>query len=151
LGAGRDEVAGARDDGGRDVDGARCAGGGLMRVSAARRPCWSRESWLSVLESTVGRLGAAGRVAGFDGCAGRVDGCDGCDGRESGRDGWTGFQMPLSLVSQLPGRPGCGRYTLPSGPAYTLSGREGAGRVAGCPGRVDGSDGAGRVPGRVTG
>jgi hypothetical protein len=55
------------DVGGFEADGGReDCGGGLIRVSAALRPRWSRESWLSVLGSTVGREGCCG--------AGRVDG-----------------------------------------------------------------------------
>jgi hypothetical protein len=97
--------------------------------------------------SAVGREGCAegwdgaGLVAGSPG-AGLGAGCpvDGLDGR----DGSTGFQPSFSFVSQLPGRPGRGRYTLPSGPAYTLSAGRVAGRVAGCV--VPGRDG--RSPGR---
>lgn len=84
-----------------------------------------------VLGSTLGRedwgagradgcdVCGAGRADGFDVCgAGRVDGCvDGAEGRVDGFEGWTGFHLPPSLVSQPPGFPGCGRYTLPSGPA----------------------------------
>ena len=93
-----------------------------MRVSPALRPCCSRESWLRVPESTVGRAGA-GLVDGCEGAglvdgwgAGRVDGC-GWAGRVSGFAGSTGFHWPRSFVSQLPGLPGLGRYTFPSGPA----------------------------------
>ena len=83
-----------------------------MRALPAWRPCWSRESCFIVPGSTDGRAGCgAGRVDGFDG-AGRVEGCDG-----AGRVVSTGFHLPLSFVSQAPGFPGRGRYTLPSGPA----------------------------------
>ena len=86
---------------------------------------------MSVPESTEGRAGAgrvagcegagcegAGLVEGCEGCegAGRVDGCDGA-GRVSGLAESTGFHWPRSFVSQLPGLPGLGRYTFPSGPA----------------------------------
>src|SRR5262245_53101760 len=114
-----------------------------MRVSPALRPRCSRDSWSSVLRWVVGREGA-GRVEVRDG-AGLADGSDGAggvggwpvDGRE-GREGATGFQPSLPFCSQPPGRPGRGRYTLPSGPAYTLSAGRVAGRVPGCvvPGRA---------------
>jgi hypothetical protein len=49
-----------------DVCG-RGAGGGFMRVSAALRPRWSRESWSRVRGSAVGREGCEGRAGCVEG------------------------------------------------------------------------------------
>jgi hypothetical protein len=95
----------------RAADGG-LAGGADIRTSPFRRPARSRESWLSVPGSTLGRPTLGRLTVPRDGCdgAGRVDGSPG-----AGRAGETGFHCPRSFVSQPP--EGRGRYTLPSGPA----------------------------------
>jgi len=61
--------------------------------------------------STLGLGCGAGRVDGCDG-AGRAEGCCGAGRAEGwddgGRDVSTGFHVPRSFVSHLPGLPGLG-------------------------------------------